>query len=448
MYLWDEERKMANNKHTPCVILPGIGQSKVEMLDGNGNKVKMAWPLDFDTDQLLPALKGPMMKMMLFRKDMGFTDTVAKLIREIADPLATNPDGTMKNPVRVVSYPYSLAKCSEAERKYIYRMVPMQRLSDIIGEENVYFFSYNSFGQPYETAKLLDEFIQQIKAETGSDKVNLIPVSMGGALSTAYFDAYGDKHDVKRVLYFVAALEGSKLIADILAKNIKPENGLAIVELLTNKATAEKMQPLIKMMPEGIPGKLLEKALDALIDTAIVNSPSLWSVVPPQDYPALAEKYLASKPVLKAQTDRFCKAQARVRELITEQKENGTEFFACVGYGLQLFSLAASDKLSSDTIIHLASTTLGATAAAPGEKLDESLLTENSILSPDGDVDASTGFLPDATWYFKGQVHDDIAYNDTALNIAARVLSDDTFKNVHSDPAFPQFGLAQDNRKK
>ena len=66
MYYGMRKEKMANNKYTPCIILPGIGQSKVEMLDGNGNKVKMAWPLDFDTDQLLPALKGPMMKMMIF----------------------------------------------------------------------------------------------------------------------------------------------------------------------------------------------------------------------------------------------------------------------------------------------------------------------------------------------------------------------------------------------
>lgn len=439
---------MGNTVYTPCVILPGIGQSKVEMLDGSGNKVKMAWPLDFDADSLLPALKGPMMKMMLFRRDAGFTDAAAKCIREAVDALATKPDGTMKNPVRVVRYPYSLAKCSDDEKRYIYRMVPLKQLSDIIGEENVYFFAYNSFGQPYETAKELDEFIQQIKAETGSDKVNLIPVSMGGALSTAYFDAYGYKHDVKRVMYFVAALEGSRMIADILSKNIKPENGLSVIELLVNREAAEKLQPLLKMMPEGIPEKLLYSALDAIIDTAVANSPSMWSVVPPQDYPALAERYLKNKPELKAQTDRFYNAQSRVRELIAEQQENGVEFFACAGYNRTLFPLCASDDLSSDSVIHLASVTLGATSAAPGEKLPDDAVTENSILSPDGNVDASTGFFPDTTWYFKDQYHDDIAYNDTALGIAARVLSDDTFTSVHSDPAFPQFGVAQDNRKK
>lgn len=439
---------MADKKYTPCVILPGIGQSKVEMLDNSGNKVKMAWPLDFDADSLIPALKAPMMKMMLFRRDAGFTDAVAKLLRAAADPLATKPDGTMKNPVRVVSYPYSLAKCTEDEKRYIYRMVPLKRMSDIIGEENVYFFAYNSFGQPYETARLLDAFIQQIKAETGSEKVNLIPVSMGGALSNAYFDAYGYKHDIKRVMYFVAALEGSKLISDIMSKNIKPENGLAIVEMLTNSSTADKLQPLIKMMPEGVPQALLYKVIDALVETAIANSPSLWSVVPPEDYPALSGQYLKDKPELKAQTDRFYNAQRRVRELIAEQQAAGTEFFACVGYGRQLLSIAASDTLSSDTVINLSSTTLGATSGIPGEKLPENLITENSRLSPDGEVDASTGFLPDTTWYFRGQVHDDIAYNDTALSIAARVLSDDGFKDVYSDPAFPQFGVAQDNRKK
>ena len=62
-------------------------------------------------------------------------------------------------------------------------------------------------------------------------------------------------------------------------------------------------------------------------------------------------------------------------------------------------------------------------------------------------MDASTGYLKDATWYFKDQFHDATAYNDTALEIAARVMSDDDFKDIFSDAALPQFGVAQDNRK-
>ena len=36
---------------------------------------------------------------------------------------------------------------------------------------------------------------------------------------------------------------------------------------------------------------------------------------------------------------------------------------------------------------------------------------------------------------------------DTALEIAKRVLSDDSFRDIYSDASLPQFGEASDNRK-
>ena len=44
---------MSENRYTPCIILPGIGQSKVELLDKKGEKIKMAWPLDVNGDELM-----------------------------------------------------------------------------------------------------------------------------------------------------------------------------------------------------------------------------------------------------------------------------------------------------------------------------------------------------------------------------------------------------------
>lgn len=438
---------MPVNGYTPSIILPGIGQSKVEMTDKNGNKVKMAWPLDVNGEELLGKLKAPMMKMMLFRKDGGFSDKVADVIREAIDPIAVNFDGTMKNPIRVVSYPHSLAQCTEAERGYIYRMVPMQRLSAIIGEENLYFFAYNSFGQPYETAEELDRYIQNVKAETGSDKVNLVPVSLGGALSTAYFDAYGYKNDVKRVMYFVAALEGSRLIGDILAGDIDTSSILPVVELLGSAKAAETLGGLLKMLPDGVEQNIVNKAFAALLETTIVNCPSMWSIIPPDMYPALAEKYLSDKKhsVVREKADRYYKAQSNIRALLTERMNNGTEFFAVAGYDLPLVPIVNDKTLCSDTIINTSSCTLGATTAPLGGRLEN---TDPAYTSPDGMIDASTGFLPDRTWYFKGQQHDATAYNDTALEIAKRVLSDDGFTDIRSDPALPQFGVASDNRRK
>ena len=69
---------MSENRFTPCIVLPGIGQSKVELLDKKGEKIKMAWPLDVNGDELMGKLKGPLMKMMLFRKDGGFSARYGK----------------------------------------------------------------------------------------------------------------------------------------------------------------------------------------------------------------------------------------------------------------------------------------------------------------------------------------------------------------------------------
>lgn len=447
---------MPENRFTPCVILPGIGQSKVEMVDGDGKKIKMAWPLDIDGEELLNELKSSLMKMMLFRRDAGFSDKVKSVITKAVDPIISNPDGTMKNRLRVVSYPRSLAECSSDEKRYIYRMVPLQMLSERIGEENLFFFAYNSFGDTYETAKELSDFIDMVKEKTGSDKVNLVPVSLGGALSTAYFELFRHKKDVKRVMYFVAALGGSHLIADIMEKNVRTENGVSMIEMLMNSETANKVDSFLKLLPAGVFETTISKVLDAINDNVLFNSLSMWGIIPPERYKALADKFLSDEKhlCLRKKADRFYEYRLNFPKTVRELEAEGVEFFAVCGYGLQLLALAGSDKMSSDGIINISSTSMGALSSELGEKLTE-FPEEGRVcrdkahnhLSPDGTLDAAYGLWPETTWYFASQRHDDTAYNDKALGIAARVLSDDSFTDIYSDSEFPQFGVAQDNRK-
>lgn len=437
---------LMSDKYTPCVIVPGIGQSKVELVDCDGKKIKMAWQLDVDTEMIVKELKMPLASSILLRRDAGLSKKMKSVIAEVVDPIATKDDGTMKNHVRVVTYPQSLAQCTEDERAFIYRMVPMQRLSKIIGEENMYFFAYNSFGEPYETAKDLNDFIQKIKKERGCDKVNLVPVSLGGAVSIAYFDAYGSQNDIKRVMYFVAALQGTPVISDLMAMNIKADKALSLVEFLFPRKVAELLGKVLGMLPEKVANNFMYNSIEGILEPAIVRCPSMWSTIPPEKYGELSQKYLSDKKysVLKEKTDRFYKAQKNFPEYVKTLMAQGTEFFAITGYNLPLMPIVASDTISSDSMINIQSASLGATAAPLGQKLN----AENSeFISPDGTIDASTSLFGDRVWYFKDQQHDNTAYNDTALDVAARVLSDDSFVSVHSDPALPRFGNVQDNRK-
>lgn len=436
-----------SNEFTPCIIIPGIGQSKMELLDDSGNKIKMAWQLQVDTDKIINDLKLPLIRSIILRSDLGLSKKMRSVIADVVDPIATNDDGTMKNNIRVVDYPQSLADCTEEERNYIYRMVPTQRLSKIIGEDKMYFFAYNSFGEPYETAKKLDCFIEKIKKEHNCDKVNLIPVSLGGAVSIAYFDAYGEKNDIKRVLYFVAALQGTYTISDIMALRIKSEQALSLVEFLFPRKVAELLRKILRLLPDKVSNKLMLAAVEGLIETAILHCPSLWSTIPPTEYDCLSKKLLSDGKFseLKAKTDRFYSAQKNFPEYIKTLEAQGTKFFAIAGYGLQLLPIVKSDSISSDGVINISSASMGATAAKLGEKLK--VTDNNDCISPDKTIDASTSLWKDSVWYFKNQQHDDTAYNDTALNIAAKALSDDSFTSVYSDPNFPRFCNASDNRK-
>ena len=105
-------------------------------------------------------------------------------------------------------------------------------------------------------------------------------------------------------------------------------------------------------------------------------------------------------------------------------------------------ALSASGDVSTDGVLTTYSTSLGAIAAPPGETLSPALLTPLSRVSPDGMVDASTGFLKDTTWFFKGQSHNDASFNDSIQTLVARCLTDPAFTDVFSDPALPQFMTA------
>ncbi len=439
-----ERSFMTNNEFYPCIILPGIGQSKTELTDGAGNRIKNAWPLDIDTDKLLKKIKKPFIKSVILRKDAELTATITKCIEEMLAPLECKNDGTPKHPLRVVSYPYSLAGCSADEKRYIYKMVPLKELGDVIGEYNLYFFAYNSFGEPYKTAEELDCFVSAVKRETGAEKVNFVPVSMGGALATAYFDAFGAKNDVHRVMYFVAAVKGSLLLEDLMSGNLNPSGAFDLISMLADRKTAELLGKAIKLLPKKLSEKMFYSAIDAMRRTVLVKCPSIWSVMPPENYISLRDRYLPAEKYaeLRAKTDRFHAAQSRVYDILKERESAGTRFFAAVGCGLPLLPVSVHGGVSSDGIIHSASTSLGAAFAPLGEQLEKTD-SGSEYVSPEHDIDASTALFPETTWFFREQQHDAIADNKTALFLALKVLSDESFTDVHSMSELPRFNYTK-----
>ena len=194
----------------------------------------------------------------------------------------------------------------------------------------------------------------------------------------------------------------------------------------------------------------LTAAMDGLSETLLVNCPQFWALVPSDRSDALCEKYLTDKDhaVLKAKTDRYHQAQLNLRKNVLAAHAAGVKIDSIAGANLAFgdieysyFSIIKSAlDTNSDGIIQLSSTTMGATGAAPGQKLPDSYKpAKRGYMSVDGSIDASTAVLPDNTWIFIGQ-HHEAGNNDVVLTLACALFTDSELKDVHSKPdVWPQY---------
>lgn len=408
----------------PVIILAGLGQSRIAVTDESGNKLKNAWPLDLDEKQLMKELQGPLMKTMLFRKDAGFSDAVENIARAMGEPLFRKPDGSSKFPLKVQRLSESYAESSSEDKKYIDKMVPISELCQAVGEDNIFYFSYNFLGDARQEAQSLDSFIKEIKSKKGCDKVSLLSFSIGGALLIAYFADYAEECDIARVVSVSSTLNGSKLISALLSGQLNTSDAGSVMSMLGSRA--DEIAPMISMFPANAIENAASKALRLLIDNIVKASSLMWAAVPAEDYPLLSGDLIHDEE-FKKECDLLNEAVSTFPVTVKRLSASGVEFFNICGYGLPLARLVTDSGTDSDSVVDTASASLGA------------VLT-------DGELDLSKAALPGSTWFFKNQPHNGFAKNDIARALTARLLSDDDFKSVNDDADFPQFNCFRDEK--
>lgn len=159
---------------------------------------------------------------------------------------------------------------------------------------------------------------------------------------------------------------------------------------------------------------------------------------------------------IRNETDWYYNAQCSHKDNIKEAIASGVEFFDLVDYNYDLYCICDSwDKINADGVIHTNSTSLGAYTVSSHDTLPETYVQANTnCADPTHNhidsfrkVDASAGLLPENTFYFYGQAHESTASNDVVIRLACRILWDESFKDIYSDPGYPQFNFARDSGK-
>lgn len=466
-------------EHYPSIVVPGLFQSKVMYLDENGNEMlnangePYAAPFFLEpTDEIVKlALEEALLPLGSLR--LTQQDKEARCANAIADVAGKvllnnleldNSGHPIKN-IQPDMYMTSFAGLTQEQRDYAFSKVPLNNYANIAGLDHLYFLSYLHTGNIMDIAEDLYELIQIAKKETGHDKVNLVPLSQGGSVENALMQYYKDNgyefaEDVNRVCYVVPAADGAYLLGDIYRYGFIDDDealyGYMLPSLLgEDSALAYALNLVLRIFPTADLNNILDIAVESLIENYLEYSTCLWALIPSRDYIALRDRFLDDPEDIhvRQQTDWYYYAQTHAREYILEAQEKGVEFFDIVDYNAANYRIFDSwDNENGDGVIHTDSESFGATTVSVDVPLPESHKQSGAFctdpenhnhIDEDRLIDASTGIMCERTFYFKDQGHESTASNDVIIRLVIRIVTDESFDSVYSDPAFPQFNYAR-----
>ena len=450
---------------TPVIIVHGMSQNNTYLVDENGEWVPdetgyvTGWPLELDVMPLIKTALPNMLLSIVTRRNIGLTDAMYEGTRNALSLIEKDNNGKYINNIEVPCYEMPMSELPEAVREEYYTFLPIQELSEIVGEDDVYYFGYDSLGDVmYETEKLHHYIHDVVLPQSPNGQVKLCHISLGGTIAINYLETYPEDYElIKKMVFVIPAIDGSDIIGDLFTGNLSvfyDDNTLyedLLVTLLGETSLAYLLNIVLRILPDDVLKEALSGLANGLVDIAALRSTMIWALCPTAYYEEAKAMWLEGNNDLAGileDVEYFMNARANFEENLFALRDTGCEIFNLACYDMNLFPICKEYRTkNADRVIHAASPAMGATFADLGTTLGEGYEAvgtycndpSHNHLSPDGVVDATTGLLPCTTWYFKAQAHEQLPENDVALGLAIRAMTDNNMKDVYSNPAYPQF---------
>ena len=431
----------------PIIIVPGYSGSAMKYVDEEGNEEHI-W--GFTLDMVLNLLKNTLSNIGQEKPEYTIVqDAVGTDFTEWFRKMMMLPDGTSLYPLQ--NY-YTTPE--EGRSSYIMELHPdgqyrheveiQDKLAEYVGYDNIFNFSDDfRYGAEY-CATQLDKYIQEVKAYTGKDKVNIYSLSHGGQITATYLALYGYKQDVDNAVMAIPAIGGAGIAYDILTANVGFREEILLTFLQHGFMWEDDYDWLLKSEALGFVDDLFNDTLVPQAHRFLLYWGSLWDFMPTALYEEAKAQLL--DPVTCAglikNSDRFhYEILPSMSEKLQECQEK---------YGMNLTIVAGADipvitgmAESSDAIITLNAST-GATCAPYGERFADGYVQVNDCdgknkVSPNMAYDLSTAYLPDDTWVISGLYHGMVYKDDFTREIIINGVLNDKYENVYSSPDYPQF---------
>ena len=386
-----------------------------------------------------------------------FVECFRNLTAEWFDNISMNPDGTSK--YNISSYPYYI---EEANVKYINeekngKYLPMtegefiEDLSRTIPEERIYIFNTDWRRSHLDNCEHLMKFIDEVLEYTGSDKVDLYGMSHGGQLVATYLYYHGTEGKVDNAVMNSPAIGGTSLVMELLGED---PVAFDLNELLRFGGvmlhTELDLRWLGNILPAEFLNSLLKTAFIEVLLPYVIRFGSIWDLMDTETYVKLRDVYLDpvknAKIIEKADKMHF-ECMPNMSEGLKKAQAAGVNIGILANYGSHIGTGKEGD---ADFIIDTVNTS-GATPATIGERFPEGYKQLNTTctdpthnhVSLTRTLDASTCYLPENTWFNYEQYHTQTWWDTYTRALLLELVLTDNIKDVHSDPRFPQFEIAQ-----
>ena len=454
------------DRDTPVIIVHGMSQNNTYLLNEDGTRMTddkgdyiTGWPLEIDIMGLLKNALVPLIASVISRSDAGLTEAMRKGAYDGLYAIHKDAEGNYLTPVEVPCYECPMSELPEELKAEYYEFLRLQGLAEIVGEDNIYYFGYDSFGDVIGETEKLHHFIHDVVLpQTGAEQVRLCNISLGGTIGVNYLETYPEDYFlIKRMLFVIPAIDGSDIIGDLLTNNVSVLYDKEMLyskflpSLLGETPLAYLLNIVLRILPTDVMQSALGGLVEGVVEAGVRSTTIIWALCPTDYYEEARAKWLADDEyaLIREKVDYYMNARANFGENLYRLKENGTEVFDIVCYGGGMFPLCKDWNVTNgDGIVHANSASMGATFANVGETLPDDYVAAGTYcnnpahdhISPDRTVDPTTGLLPCTTWYIKNQDHEKLPNNDVALQMAFEIMTDDNIEDVYSRPdVYPQY---------
>ncbi|MGN0485856.1 MAG: hypothetical protein ACI4GB_01350 [Acutalibacteraceae bacterium] len=409
--------------------------------------------VELDMDKILEAAKPvmPSFAKGVFTGDWDeYCDELVEAVRPFFAEYQLDNEGNVKNSSGI------LYTWSEDE------------IEDYHWRDNVhdYTFFYDPRLDPWEIADDLNRYIETIEKVTGHDEVCLLSRCMGTSIALAYLTKYASQNNYEDIHNFVmynGTMNGFALMdevftgrvafdADGIDRYFSDRLGIDVVSefikatiTLFNKTYA--LDGLTSVVEKGY-YNIYEKVVPRILIETYGGIPGYWTMVSDDAYEEAKKMVFKNTadeyPMLIEKLDRYHNTvQKNIPQTLQAMKTAGVSINVICKYGFQLAPIVKSHDVQSDNTVDLWSQSFGATSAKIGEKLSAEYIKQaeaegkGAYISPDDEVDASTGLFPEYTWYIKDLPHFSFPFgtDDFLIDICRY----DGQMTVDSDERYPRY---------